>query len=122
MMTETKQRTCEERIVEHLVDRVGEITHALQEDWEWFGEGTEYEDIIDWVNANSLSLEDDPHYRAKDLCLSTGGPEDGFRFFEDGTIEYYYKDWWDNAVRVLHGQNKITLEQLRSALCFDFEE
>jgi len=52
-----------------------------------------------------LAYEDDPHYRAKKLLLSTGGPEDFFLFFEDGDIEYHYLDWYDGAYRVLYGED-----------------
>ena len=64
-----------------------------------------YEDIYEWLNSYALAYEDDPHYRAKKLLLSTGGPEDFFLFFEDGDIEYHYLDWYDGAYRVLYGED-----------------
>jgi len=92
-------RTCEERIDEMLKERIEDFRHALQEDWEYFGE--QYEDFIEWINSYALAYSDDPHYRAKRLELSWGGPQDYFLFFEDGTIEYHFLDWFDGAKREL---------------------
>lgn len=108
-MTATKQRTCEERIDEQLASRVEDIENALAGKWD---SDYEYEDLIEWINSYALCYEDDPHDRAKRLELSTGGPADGFKFFEDETIEYYFQDWGDGATRELDGKNYDTLKEL----------
>ena len=65
-----------------------------------------YEDIYEWIDTYALAYEDDPHYRAKRLQLSTGGPEDFFLFFEEeDIIEYHYLDWYDEAYRALYGED-----------------
>jgi hypothetical protein len=110
-----KQKSCEERIDEHLQGRVEEIKEVLNqygEDEKIKFDGCEYEDVIEWLNCWALAYEDDPHYRAKRLELSTGGPADGFIFFEDGSIKYYFQDWFDGAERELYGEDEAVLQDL----------
>jgi hypothetical protein len=74
--------------------------------------GAEYNDLNEWLGYYSVSYEDDLHYRAKRLAISCGGPADGLRFFEDGTIEYYYKGWYDKAARELSGRQYEIAKEL----------
>jgi len=96
------RKRCEDVIDGMLNKRIEDFKHALDEDWEYFDDGYEYEDFIEWINSYALAYDDDPHYRAKRLELSWGGPSDYFLFFEDGTIEYHYLDWYDGAKRTLY--------------------
>ena len=104
---------CEDKIEQHLRDRIEDIKVALAGHFE---EGIE--DLIDWLHSVSLSYEEDTHYRAWNWALSWGGPSDGFRFFEDGAIEYYFMDWFDGATRELRGEQLEVLRELYSR-CFD---
>ena len=99
-MATQRQLTCEERIDEKLTSRIDEFREALEEN----GENEDF-DLIDWLNDNALAYEKDPKYRAKRLELSWGGPADGFIFFEDGDIVYYFQDWFDGAERELDGED-----------------
>jgi hypothetical protein len=76
----------------------------------------EYEDFIEWINEYALAYSDDPHYRAKRLELSYGGPQDYFLFFEDGTIEYRFLDWFDGATLTLSGHDYDVMAQVRDIL------
>ena len=104
-----KYKTCEERIDEALRNRIEEIKEALDSS----------DDIIKWINSYALAYDDDPHYKAKRLELSFGGPSDGFRFFEDGTIEYYFNDWFDGTTRKLSGENENIMKHLYN-ICLSF--
>jgi len=99
-------KTCKERIDENLKHRLEEMREILEIE--------DPDKAIDRIDGISLAYSDDQHYRAKNWLLSTGGPEDGFRFFEDGTIEYYFKDWFDGAVRELYGEEKQIMEEIYS--------
>lgn len=101
-MSETRDKTCEERIEEHLTTTIEAFKKALDGD---FGDENEYEDFIEWLDCYILAYADDPHYRAKKLELSWGGPADYFLFFEDETIEYHFQDWFDGAKRELDGED-----------------
>jgi len=116
-MKAQRQLTCEERIDEHLKNWIAEFKEALDKangDYEWTeDEEDEREsfDIIDWLNNNALSYNDDTYYRAKRLELSWGGPADGFIFFENGDIVYYFQDWFDGAKRELTGKDYDTMRE-----------
>jgi len=102
--------TCEERIDAELEKVLQTFRKAIESANENDGkvimnEDEEYEDIYEWIDTYALAYEDDPHYRAKRLQLSTGGPEDFFLFFEDGNIEYHFLDWYDGASRRLSGED-----------------
>lgn len=101
--------SCEERIDKELKRVIGDFKRAMEsinEDGQVvISEDEVYEDIIEWLNSYALSYEDDPHYRAKRLELSWGGPSDYFLFFESGDIEYHFLDWFDGASRKLTGED-----------------
>ena len=116
-----RNKTCEERIDGELEERVGELKHVMDQRCNPFKDiyGDSYNDVMDWLDTWSIGYGDDPHYRAKRLELSWGGPSDGFRFFEDGTIEYYFQDWFDGARRRLYGNDYDTLKRLYNC-CLSF--
>jgi len=102
---------CEEKIDEEL-EKVLQMFRKAMESAEKndgkviMNKDEEYEDIYEWINTYTLAYEDDLHYRAKRLQLSTGGPEDFFLFFEEeDIIEYHYLDWYDGASRRLSGKD-----------------
>lgn len=104
-----KQEPCAQRIGEHLQGRLEDIKDILKA-----------EDQIEALNELALCYEDDPHYRAKKLELSTGGPADGFRFFEnEDRIEYYFQDWFDGATEELEGEEYKLLSKLYET-CLNF--
>ena len=118
-----RDKTCEEKIDESLKSIIEDVKEALvsanKNDGRVIIGDDEYEDLNEWLNNYALSYDDDLHYRAKKLELSWGGPSDYFLFFEDGTIEYYYLDWFDGAKRELEGEQKEIMEELYNR-CLDF--
>jgi len=119
-----KNLSCEERIDEKLRSRITEIEKVLNlyknsEDGSFEYKDCRYENIIDWINSYALSFSDHSKYRAKTLELSWGGPADGFIFFEDGEIRYYFQDWSDGAERTLSGKDREILEILREYLIIE---
>jgi len=97
-----ERKTCQELIQQKLKDRLGKIEEILKSD-----DPTK-------LNAFVLAYSHDPLFRAKTLELSTGSSSDGFLFFDNGTIEYYYMDWFDGASRVLCGKEEALLKKLFS--------
>ena len=79
---ETQQKTCEQRIDQHLRDRIEDMPTS------------EY--LLSVDKAIVYTVE-----------LSTGGPADFFKVFieyeEISRIEYHFQDWFDGAMRVLSG-------------------
>ena len=105
----TTKQTCEGRIDEGLANRITEFEDALKGKYPG---NKKYEDFIDWLNQFALAYSDDPHYRAKRLELSCGGPQDFFLFYENGDIEYRFLDWFDGAVRLLDGHYRDVMNQV----------
>ena len=116
-------KTCAEIIEGALERRIRDIEKVygqVQEGREkiYIDEGYKYEDVIEWLNDYALAFSLDLHYRAKRLELSTGGPADGFRKYEnarfegDSCIEYYYQDWFDGATMDVDNKAVIWLFDL----------
>ena len=83
------------RAYDSLNERISEFRKAYESEYPYESEpGYEHEDFLDWLNTYALSWEDHPKHRAKQLLLSTGGPEDGFIFYDNGDISYWYSDWF----------------------------
>jgi hypothetical protein len=108
----SKVLKCAERIGKELHGRIEDFEAALRGE---YPDG-EYGDLIEWLGEYALSYSDDPHYRAKRLELSWGGPQDYFLFFEDGTIEYRFLDWFDGAELTLSGHDYEVMAQVRDIL------
>jgi len=119
----SQQPTCEQRIDEHLKDRLedlkvlrraaaGEYEKGDDEKRRALGvdalNGDDAQQALDnyplWIGANSYEQDDE-------LCLlvqlSTGGPGDEFRLYPSADhskvhrIVYRFLDWWDCAERTL---------------------
>jgi hypothetical protein len=91
-----KHESCEQRIKQELRQRIADFRQAL---------AGKFGDFIDWINEYALAYDKDTKTGAKRLELSYGGPQDYFEFFPDGTIKYYFLDWFDGASVELHGRD-----------------
>ena len=93
MDTETKHKSCADRIEQNFQDRYMEI----QEDMKLsFFPANYFEQkglSIDLIEKNDLDLDD--HFIR--YQLSWGGPQDEFRFWKNGKISYHFMDWFDHA-------------------------
>lgn len=56
------------------------------------------DDLQDRISESVLSIDKEIVFN---ICLSTGGPADGFKLVSDGTSwiggSYYFQDWYDGA-------------------------
>ena len=108
---------CEQKIKDSLADCIEDIEIVIAQSKKGEAilteDGCSYEDIFDWINSYALWVGEDPRYRAIKMELSTGGPADGFRFFEDGTIEYYFQNWSDGATKRVSNE---AVEDLRDII------
>ena len=112
----TKEKTCAERVAEHLEDRLDDLRKLWkayqggEEDVEDLGNIFEYGLCFDYVPNDD---EGQGFFRYQ---LSTGGPGDEFRFFADAEldcyrVEYWFLDWFDGAHKHLSGDdNKLLME------------
>ena len=94
-----KQENCKKRINNHLNSRAEDFkTFMLADNLEDVSEdlGSFYDYGLDFslVEPNTFDDQEEGYYRYQ---LSWGGPSDEILFYEDGTIEYWFKDWFDGA-------------------------
>ena len=128
--------TCEQRIDEHLQDRLDDLKAlrsiaqgmrstpaemvaraedlGLEPNLPWNEAEEAAQELLDnyplWIGANSYEQDDE-------LCLlvqlSTGGPGDEFRLYPSADrsrvarIVYRFIDWWDSAERTLTDPDDI---------------
>lgn len=111
----TKQKTCAERVEEHLQSRIDDLEklfRAYQEGEEErhsdeLGIFTEYDLCFDYVAPGTFDDQAEGYFRYQ---LSWGGPSDEFRFFTNPDfsiyrIEYWFLDWFDGASIRLYGSD-----------------
>lgn len=79
------------------LDELEEIKDAIQH-WETntrefhnYGLSFDKPEFPDFDESEDDDTEKEPYYRYQ---LGWGGPSDEIRFYEDGTIEYVYMDWF----------------------------
>lgn len=85
------QQTCEARVNNALADRL-----------EQFDQGELQGLCFDYVDNSET--EQKSYHRWQ---LSWGGPSDEFRLFEDGTVKYWFLDWYDGASRPVQHEELI---------------
>lgn len=89
--------SCAKRIKRELKDRMA-----------WIGEAVEEQEKREELLAQVLECERSFLYT---VMLSTGGPEDGFRFFVDPSTRqitrafYWFSDWFDSAELEVEGKS-----------------
>ena len=99
MEFDNKNKTCKERISENLQDRAEDFkifmnADDLEDVSEDLGSFNNYGLCFDFVGPNTFDDQEEGYYRYQ---LSWGGPSDEILFYQDGTIEYWFKDWFDGA-------------------------
>ena len=108
----TDQKSCGDRIHEHLKSRVSDLRTLFYNDQEDddgndLGNFYEYGLCFDYVAPGTFEGQDQGYWRYQ---LSWGGPSDEFRFFAGYSgdiyeIEYWFLDWYDGASRTLSGED-----------------
>jgi len=112
-MAETEHPSCKERIQEHMKARLDDLATALDEepgDEDYDRDDNEVERLRESVLSIATAIR-------VDICLSWGGPEDGFVLFiddEGDAIEgyYYFKDWFDGAREYMNSSEIDMVEQV----------
>tara|TARA_R100001369_G_scaffold48740_1_gene75308 strand:+ start:413 stop:760 length:348 start_codon:yes stop_codon:yes gene_type:complete len=83
-------RKCVDRVEDELKDRLEQLRAGELEP-------LSIDNEIDWQDGS-------PSY--KRVQLSWGGPSDEFRLFKDGTIQYWFMDWYDGAHITMTGNDR----------------
>jgi hypothetical protein len=92
-------KNCNERITEEL-ERVAHTFRRYMENFDVYENGDDEQPPF-CEHGLSLDWQEGDDGEEGFLCylLSWGGPSDELRFYRDGTVEYWFKDWFDGASR-----------------------
>lgn len=111
----SSEPTCAERIDAELEKELAVLRDLFEmEDRDEYHEEhqtniVEYGLCFDLVAMGTFDDQTRPYYRYQ---ISWGGPSDEFRFYQDGSIEYWFMDWFDGAFRTLQGDDKTLLAEI----------
>ena len=103
MQVTQEEQNCEARIDNALADRLEQFDQGELE-----GLCFDYVDDVDRGNCRS-------YWRWQ---LSWGGPADEFRLFKDGTIKYWFFDWYDGASRVVQHEELLQTMKDNAGITF----
>jgi len=119
----TDEPTCEERIEASYLGRMEDLRamYKAYQDGEDEDDALElelphlheYGLCFDLVEAGTFQGQADAYYRYQ---ISWGGPSDEFCFYQNGLIEYCYKDWFDGATKELTGEDAALLRNIFKTL------
>ena len=74
---------------------------------------------INKVEAETFEDQSKPYIRYQ---LSWGGPSEEFRLYEDGTLEFWFLDWFDGASVEVLGEDKGIIEEIIEMSEVGFED
>lgn len=92
-----EESKCENRIDEALADRLEDINKGELE-------GLSF----DYVEPNTFNDQEHGYHRWQ---LSWGGPSDEFRLLDNGSVEYWFMDWYDGARRII--THPVLIDEMR---------
>ena len=94
-LNQSDKETCEDRITEAIISRGEDFTRFMNaEDEETIEEFYNYGLCIDMVSVGTFRDQTEPYLRYQ---ISYGGPSEELRFYQNGTVEFWFLDWFDGA-------------------------
>tara|TARA_B100001778_G_scaffold334454_1_gene345872 strand:- start:593 stop:1057 length:465 start_codon:yes stop_codon:yes gene_type:complete len=128
MMNEEKMNEETKKCADLVVGKMNDKIDTLRRLYDAWCQGEDYEDdaedewdqidsetiydyglCFDYVEPNTFDEQPLGYWRYQ---LSYGGPSDEFRYVDDGSIEYWYMDWFDGAHRSLMGSDYAFMQEL----------
>ena len=99
-LKQSDKETCEDRITEAIISRGEDFKRFMNaEDEETTEEFYNYGLCIDMVTPGTFK-NTEPYLRYQ---ISYGGPSEELRFYQNGTVEFWFLDWWDGAHKNISG-------------------
>jgi hypothetical protein len=104
-------KSCRERVKGQWLGTKEDLEKLL-EDWE---NGTEkYVEEIGTIEDYALSYDYVQPGTFKDqlvgywrYLMSAGGPQDKIRFYDTGTVQYWFLDWFDGACKTITSEHIV---------------
>ena len=99
MINKNTDPTCEDRITESIISRGEDFKRFMNsENEETQEEFYNYGLCIDMVNVGTFKDQKEPYLRYQ---ISFGGPSEELRFYQNGTVEFWFLDWYDGAHKII---------------------
>ncbi len=102
------------KVEEAFEDRMEDIRtlyYAKNQEIKRLGSLDEYGLSIDFIEAGTFEDQREPYYRYQ---LSWGGPQEEFRVFLNGDVEFWYLDWSEGGFTPVKGEDaEIIIDILR---------
>ena len=94
-----KNETCSDRITESIISRGEDFKRFMNaEDEETQEEFYNYGLCLDMVSVGTFQDQTEPYLRYQ---ISYGGPSEELRFYQNGTVEFWFLDWYDGAHKII---------------------
>jgi len=103
---------CKDKVKEAFESRMEDVRilwKAEDNETEDLGKLDEYGLCFDYVDAGTFENQKRGYKRWQ---LSWGGPSEEFRIYEDGSMEFWYMDWFDGACVDVEGSDYDIINQL----------
>tara|TARA_R110002050_G_scaffold222603_4_gene358420 strand:- start:868 stop:1323 length:456 start_codon:yes stop_codon:yes gene_type:complete len=110
-LKQSDKETCEDRITEAIISRGEDFTrfmncYSFGEDYinetdsedEVLDEFYNYGLDISMVEIGTFRDQTEPYLRYQ---ISYGGPSEELRFYQNGTVEFWFLDWFDGAHKII---------------------
>lgn len=107
-----KTENCADKVQEAYQSRMEDIKtmyYADNQETPELGKLSEYGLCIDYVEAGTFNEQPQGYKRYQ---LSWGGPQEEFRLYDDGNMEFWYLDWFDGASVPVTGQEARIIESI----------
>ena len=114
MTTPEKELKCKDKVQGSFEDRMKDIRtlfNAEDNKTEDLGNLNDYGLCIDFVAAGTFKDQREPFYRYQ---LSWGGPQEEFRIFLDGSVEFWFLDWFDGACVQVESEDADIIKEIVS--------
>ena len=93
------KETCADRITGSIISRGEDFTRFMNsEDEETTEEFYNYGLCVDMVSVGTFKDQNEPYLRYQ---ISYGGPSEELRFYQNGTVEFWFLDWYDGASKII---------------------
>tara|TARA_R100001244_G_scaffold129797_1_gene101473 strand:+ start:255 stop:647 length:393 start_codon:yes stop_codon:yes gene_type:complete len=99
MINKNTDPTCEDRITESIISRGEDFKRFMNaEDEKTQEEFYNYGLCLDMVSVGTFKDQKEPYLRYQ---ISFGGPSEELRFYQNGTVEFWFLDWYDGAHKII---------------------
>ena len=99
-MVDKRCKDLVEEVFKNRMYEIREMYNSPDQNHPEFGRLNEFGLCLDFVEAGTFSDQREDFIRYQ---LSWGGPQEEFRLYKNGDVEFWYLDWFDGACVSVNG-------------------